>query len=192
MLNGLLKLSKKPRRVFCQQAKNSFNRFFRRHVRRRKHFSRSECRIVRLRRTTEAQSAVQPFVKEACFFDKLRRQCGTVSCCVLKTAFFLTNYLPGGKVFKAMPRMRKRARRISGKLICRCGGMVDTRDLKSLAGLLRTGSSPVTGTTSERVSTVPFPSIRRKLHCVRRSKRRSVSVCSTKTALCQLFLPFPN
>ena len=89
-----------------------------------------------------------------------------------------------------MPRMRKRARRISGKLICRCGGMVDTRDLKSLAGLLRTGSSPVTGTASERVSTVPFPSIRRKLHCVRRSKRRSVSVCSTKTALCQLLLHF--
>ena len=35
--------------------------------------SRSECRIVRLRRTTEAQSAVQPiFVKEACFFDSLK------------------------------------------------------------------------------------------------------------------------
>ena len=37
-----LRLSKKPRRVFSPQQKNNLNRFLRRRVRRRKHFSRSE------------------------------------------------------------------------------------------------------------------------------------------------------
>ena len=73
IIKNSARLSKKPRRVFCPQAKNSFDRFFRRHVRRKKHFSRSECRIVRLRRTTEAQSAVQLFCRRTSlrFFDKL-------------------------------------------------------------------------------------------------------------------------
>ena len=72
-------LSKKPRRVLpargtrhpqggraasgCPgrpQAANNFDRFLPRHVRGRKHFARSECRIVRFQRTTEAQNAANP------------------------------------------------------------------------------------------------------------------------------------
>ena len=71
-------LSKKPRRVLpargtrhpqggraasgCPgrpQAANNFNRFLPRHVRGRKHFARSERRIVRYQRTTEAQNAAK-------------------------------------------------------------------------------------------------------------------------------------
>ena len=40
--------------------------------------------------------------------------------------------------------------------ICRSGGMVDTRDLKSLGAILRTGSSPVSGTTENIMFSFPF------------------------------------
>ncbi len=41
--------------------------------------------------------------------------------------------------------------------------LADMRDLGSRAGR-HAGSTPVTRMASERVSTVPFPSVRRKLH----------------------------
>ena len=71
---GPLRLSKKPRRVFSPQRKNKFNRFLRRHVRRRKHISRSEvsnCTPLAYNRGME-RSAI-PFVEEGLtFFDKLK------------------------------------------------------------------------------------------------------------------------
>jgi len=63
---------KKSRRVFFAAAKNKFNRFLRRRVRRRKHFSRSEvsnCTPLAYNRGME-RSAI-PFVEEdKVFFDK--------------------------------------------------------------------------------------------------------------------------
>ena len=74
-LTDCLRLSKKPRRVFSLQRKNKFNRFLRRRVRRRKHFSRSEvwnCTPLAYNRGME-RSAI-PFVEEDfVFFDKLKQ-----------------------------------------------------------------------------------------------------------------------
>ena len=55
----LMYIGQKPRRVSCLQARKNFNRFLPRHVRGRKHFARSVCRIGRFQRPTEAQSAVK-------------------------------------------------------------------------------------------------------------------------------------
>ena len=74
MLLRPLRLSKKPRRVFSPQRKNKYNRFLRRRVRRRKHFSRSEvsnCTPSAYNRGMERSA--NPFVEEGLtFFDKLK------------------------------------------------------------------------------------------------------------------------
>ena len=79
-----LRLSKKPRRVFSPQRKNKYNRFLRRRVRRRKHFSRSEvsnCTPLAYNRGME-RSAI-PFVEEGLtFFDKLKPGINTRIFCI--------------------------------------------------------------------------------------------------------------
>ena len=64
----------KPRRVSRPQTRKMLIRFLPRPVRGRKHFARSERRIVRCQRTTEAQSAANSFSKKwLChFFDRER------------------------------------------------------------------------------------------------------------------------